>query len=72
MRASTPNVPTVGEIGRRLGVPIHKVEYLIRARHIRPSGWAGNARVFTEADVERIAQELRRIEADRVGVRHAD
>lgn len=51
-------LPTVGEIARRQGVPLHRVEYLIRARGIRPSGWAGNARVFSEEDVERIAREL--------------
>jgi DNA-binding transcriptional MerR regulator len=58
-------VPTVGVISRRLNVPIHKVEYLIRSRAIQPVGWAGNARIYTEADVDRIASELRRIEADK-------
>jgi DNA-binding transcriptional MerR regulator len=59
------SVPTVGEIARRLSVPIHKVEYVIRARGIVPVAWAGNARVFGEADVQRIASELRRIEDER-------
>jgi len=61
----TSNVPTVGEIARRLGVPVHRVEYVIRARAIAPCGRAGNARVFTEADVARIGAELRRIEMER-------
>jgi DNA-binding transcriptional MerR regulator len=60
---SQVNVPTVGEIARRLGVPLHRIEYVVRARRIAPSGRAGNARVFTEADVARIASELRRIES---------
>jgi hypothetical protein len=51
--------PTVGEIARRLGQPVHRVEYVIKARRIQPSGRAGNCRVFSEADVERIAEELR-------------
>jgi len=63
----TPLVPTVGEIARRLGVAVHRVEYVIRARRVRPSGWAGNARVFTEADVDRIRSELRRIDAEKGG-----
>ncbi len=67
MPESTPIVPTVGEIARRLGVALHRVEYVIRARHVRPSGRAGNARVFTEADVDRIASELRRIDAEKGG-----
>lgn len=66
MPASLPSsVPTVGEIARRLGVPVHKVEYLIRARGIVPMAWAGNARVFAESDVHRIGAELRRIEDER-------
>lgn len=62
-----PIVPTVGEIARRLGVPIHRVEYLLRARKIQPSGWAGNSRVFTDGDVNYIAAELRRIDVEKGG-----
>jgi len=56
------SLPTVGEIARRLNVPLHRVEYVILSRNLRPSGRAGNARVFTEADVAHIASELRRID----------
>ena len=56
------SLPTVGEIARRLGVPLHRVEYVILSRNLRPSGRAGNARVFSEADVAHIASELRRID----------
>lgn len=55
--------PTVGEIARRLSKPIHRIEYVIRARGIVAAGWAGNARVFAEADVNTIATELQRIDA---------
>lgn len=58
-------LPTVGEIARRLGVPFHRVDYVICSRNLHPSGWAGNARVFTEADGAYIASELRRIDAER-------
>ena len=57
-------MPTVGEIARRLGEPLHRIEYIVRARKIQPSGRAGNARVFTDADVEQIDNELRRIDAE--------
>jgi DNA-binding transcriptional MerR regulator len=64
----TPNMaPTVGEIARRLRVPVHAIEYIIRTRGIEPVSRAGNARVFTEADISHIASELKRIEADRRG-----
>lgn len=61
MATSAPSMPTVGEIARRLGASTHRVEYVIRARGIRPRGWAGNARVFDEKAVEVIADELERI-----------
>lgn len=63
MPATAPSMPTIGEIARRLNVPTHRVEYIIRARDIKPCGWAGNARVFDEGGVETIATELDRIEA---------
>jgi hypothetical protein len=56
-------MPTIGEIARRLGQLIHRVEYVIRARGIRPCGWAGNARVLPEHAVEVIARELKRIDS---------
>jgi hypothetical protein len=58
-------LPTVGEIARRLGVRLHRVEYVIRSRDIRPVGRAGNLRIFSDADVEYIRGELRRIDGER-------
>jgi hypothetical protein len=56
---------TVGAIAQRLGQPLHRIEYLCRARGITPKGWAGHARVFDEGDVAYIAYELRRIDEKR-------
>lgn len=64
MSFSTPQYPTVGVIAVRLGVSTHKVEYILRTRAITPSGWAGNARVFDEAAVARVASELARIQRE--------
>jgi len=61
--STVPSMPTVGEIARRLGKPLHRVEYVIRACGIRPTGWAGNARVFSEEAVQAIACELKRIDS---------
>jgi len=58
---------TVGEIARRLGQRLHRVEYVIRSRNILPAGWAGHARVFRDADLMRVASELERIERERAG-----
>ena len=63
-----PTLATVGEIARQLGQPIHRVEYVIRARDIHPESRAGNCRVFSPASVARIASELRRIDAEREGL----
>ena len=67
-----PSVPTVGEIARRLAVPLHRVEYVIRSRNLHPCGLAGHARLFSEADVTRIAGELRRMDDDRQGAAHVE
>jgi len=56
--APVPVLLTVGEIAQRLGVPLHRVEYLIRSRRIVPASRAGNVRVFAEDDVLRLAKEL--------------
>jgi hypothetical protein len=58
---------TVGEIARRLVQPVHRVEYVIRSRHLRPASRAGNCRVFTEEDVERIAAVLHEIDSRKGG-----
>lgn len=65
--ASAVTMPTVGVISRRLDQPIHRIEYVIRSRGIQPQGIAGNARVYTEASVDLIAAELRRIDSARAG-----
>ena len=65
MDLCVPSQPTVGEIARRSGFSIHRVEYVIRARNVTPSGRAGNAYVYAEADVRRIISELQRIDRER-------
>ena len=65
MSQLVPTAPTIGVIARRLNVPQHRVEYVIRSRGIRPAARAGNARIFTEDDVGHIQSELARIESDR-------
>jgi len=65
MTERVPVAPTVGEIARRLAVPIHRVEYVIRTRNLAPVSRAGNCRVFSEADVAFIGAQIRRIDAER-------
>lgn len=58
-------MPTVGAIARRLGVPVHRVAYLLRARQRTPVGRAGNLRIFSEEDIHWVEAELRRIDAEK-------
>lgn len=58
---------TIGEIASKLGVPVHRVGYVIRTRAIAPAGRAGIARVFSDSDLSQIESELNRIESDREG-----
>jgi DNA-binding transcriptional MerR regulator len=67
MPVVVPAVPTIGEIARRLGVAVHRVEYVVWTRNLKPAARAGNLRVFLESDIDYIASELRRIDADRGG-----
>ena len=60
-----PLLLTVGEIARRLDTKVHRIEYVIRSRSIEASGWAGHARVFSQANLDHIESELRRMDADR-------
>jgi len=59
---------TVHRIAEHLGVARHRVEYIIASRAIEPIGRAGIARVFDEATVDRVRQEIGRIERGRGGV----
>jgi hypothetical protein len=63
--AEAPALPTVGQIAQRLGVPVHRISYVIDSRGIKPVGWAGNAKVFDEPAVQRIGSELKRIAEDK-------
>src|ERR1041384_4755443 len=65
---SLPLLPTIGTIAMRNRVPTHRVLYAIRALGIVAAHRAGNARVFDEAQVQLIENELSRIAEARRGV----
>ena len=49
----------VGQIAEKLGVPVHRVTYIIRTRGMTASFKAGVSRVFDERTVRRIAGEFK-------------
>lgn len=56
---------TPGEIARRLGEPLHRVNHVLATRDIKPIGRAGICRIFGEEAVELIRAELAAIDARR-------
>jgi len=52
------NMPTLGQIAKELNVPVFKVQYLIKARGIKPIGRAGNIRVFGPEAVKQLRSEI--------------
>ena len=56
----TKKALALGEISRRIGWPLHRVEYFIRSRKIKPVLRAGNIRVFGDDIVKRLLSETAR------------
>ena len=71
MQPNSNRLWTIGRIAEHLGAARHRIEYIIDTRRITPSGRAGIARVFDGSDVELIAEQLRRIDAQREEASHA-
>jgi hypothetical protein len=58
-----PRLWTAGRIARRLRVPIHRVQYVLRSRRITPAARAGRLRLFDAEAVRLVEAELTRINA---------
>lgn len=62
-----PQLDTVGRIADRHGVPLHRVQYVVRTKGIEPTAIAGRLRLFDRDAVARIRYELNLIDARRSG-----
>lgn len=49
---------TLGVLAERLGVPVHRAEYLVRSRQIKHVERAGHLRIFDEKAVEILQREI--------------
>ena len=59
---------TPGVLAAELGVPLHRVEYVLQSRpHIKPSARAGRLRLYDRRAVALIRHELNAIGARRFG-----
>ncbi len=57
---------TPGRLATVLGVPLHRVQYLLRTRpHIRPAARAGTLRLFDRRALAMLRHELNTIDAQR-------
>jgi hypothetical protein len=56
---------TVGEVAKKVNCPIWQVQYLLRARDIKPIGRAGVLRLFAPGVVDRLRNELDAIQERR-------
>ena len=62
------NLRTPGVLAADLGVPLHRVLYVLRTRtHITPSARAGRLRLYDREAVALIRHELNAIDARREG-----
>jgi len=61
-----PRLATPCEVARLLGVPLHRVLYVLRSRpYILPRAIAGAARCFDDDAIARVRHELTAIDARR-------
>jgi hypothetical protein len=63
--ATEVKVNTVQSIAQQNGVEDFHVEHILRSRSIKPLGYIGGTRYFTDSDALFIASELKRIRGDR-------
>ena len=63
-----PKLATVGEVAKALGVPVRRVEYVVRSRSISPRATAGGLRCFDDQAIARIRHAITAIDARRQGV----
>lgn len=63
-----PQLRTPGVISTNLGVPLHRVLYVLRTRHhIQPTARAGRLRLYDKQAVAMVRHELNSIDARRAG-----
>ena len=68
MKTVAPQLLTPGRVAALLGVPLHRVQHVLRTRdHITPIARAGNVRLYDRAALARIRHELTAIDARRGG-----
>ncbi len=66
MKDPIPKLRTPGVLAADLGVPLHRVTYLLRTRrHIRPAATAGRLRLYGQYTLAMLRHELNATDARR-------
>jgi hypothetical protein len=65
MVGQAAKLATTGRVAEILGVPKHRIEYIVRTRGIDPRAVAGIARRFDDDAIARIRHEITAIDARR-------
>lgn len=66
MNSPEPSLNTSGRIAAKLGVPLHRVTYVLRTRrHIRPAARGGTLRLYSQEALALVRHELNAIDARR-------
>ena len=60
-----PKLDTTGRIAAKLGVPVHRVQYIISTRAIAPAAYAGRLRLYDRDAVAMVRHALTAIDARR-------
>ena len=61
-----PTLITPGVIAHDLGVPLHRIEYILATRqHIKPAARAGTLRLYSKENVAQVRHELSAMDARR-------
>ncbi len=61
-----PRLRTPGVLAELLGVPLHRVAYILRSRrHIRPAARAGRLRLYDNEALAMLRHELNAIDSHR-------
>ncbi len=62
---NAPKLDTTGRIATKLGVPVHRITYIIESRGIRPAAYAGRLRLYDRDAVAMVRHALTAIDARR-------
>lgn len=59
---------SLGEIAHHYGVPLHRIQYVVRSRNILPELTVGGRNLYSDADAELIATVISEVDEHRAAL----